>query len=305
MPPRKSSRTKVEQPLPLVDCHIALSGTFPGTSQAAIQDQIVSCGASVSKSITDDTTHLVTSERDYYKPSTKVKAAQEHNLHIVTIEWIENCFSTMSRALETSYLFTSQPADVPSLSNGSQKRNASPDSSVDEKAKSRLKKQKTANGIKAEANDSETEVNDSKTKANGSKTKAKGSKTKANDSKIDDSKIDDSKTDVKNGKIADGQIVKSSAVKIPLDEHCHLYNYEVYIDDNGVIYDASLNQANATANNNKFYRLQVRPIPQDIFQILLTYRRFFKVLSMEITGPGADGAGLENGARAQLLATGL
>lgn len=32
----------------------------------------------------------------------------------------------------------------------------------------------------------------------------------------------------------------------------------MYIDDDSVIYDASLNQTNAGKNNNKFYRVQVR-----------------------------------------------
>jgi hypothetical protein len=43
-----------------------------------------------------------------------------------------------------------------------------------------------------------------------------------------------------------------------MDETCHLIQYSVYIDNAGVIYDASLNQTNASNNNNKFYRLQVR-----------------------------------------------
>lgn len=34
-------------------------------------------------------------------------------------------------------------------------------------------------------------------------------------------------------------------------------NYNVYIDSDLTIWDASLNQTNASNNNNKFYRLQV------------------------------------------------
>ncbi|OCK89438.1 PARP-domain-containing protein [Cenococcum geophilum 1.58] len=208
--PRKGSKTATPQLL--IGCHIALSGTFTGTTHAAIQGQITSLGGFITKSITDDTTHLVTTQRDYDKSSTKVNAAREHNLHIVSLAWIEHCLSATSKVAEKAYLFTSSPADVPSQSNGPPKRNASPDSSADENARSRLKKQKTVNG---------------------------------------------SKTKVKSDQIADGLIVKSSNVKIPLDEGCPLTTYEVYIDENSVIYDASLNQANATANNNKFYRIQI------------------------------------------------
>ena len=254
--PRKGST----QPLPLIGCHIALSGAFPGTSHAAIQSQITSLGASLAKSIPNDATHLVTTQRNYDKPSTEVKAARKHDLHIVSLGWIEHCLSTTSKVPEKAYLFTSSPADVRSQSNGSRKRNASPDSSANENAKSQFKMQKTVNG---------------------------------------------SKTKVKSGQVADDQISKSSDIKIPLDEGCPLTTYEVYIDDNGVIYDASLNQANASANNNKFYRIQVLATSQDIFRTLLTCRRFFKIPPMEITRPGPDGAELANGARAQILVMGL
>jgi hypothetical protein len=257
--PRKGSRAAT-QPPPLVGCNIALSGAFPGTTHAAILGQITPLGASLAKSITDDATHLVTTQRDYDKPSTKVKAAREHNLHIVSLGWIEHCLSTTSKVPEKTYLFTSSPTDVSSQSSGSRKRNASPDSPSDENVKSQPKKQKTVN---------------------------------------------DSKTKVESGQVADNQIAKSPNVNIPLDEGCPLTTYKVYIDDDGVIYDASLNQTNATANNNKFYRIQVLAISQHIFRTLLTCRRFFKIPPVEITRPGLDGAGLANWARAQILVMGL
>lgn len=56
----------------------------------------------------------------------------------------------------------------------------------------------------------------------------------------------------------EGQIAKSQDVRVPLDEMCPLQSYGVYVDENdGVIWDASLNQTNAGQNNNKFYRLQL------------------------------------------------
>ncbi|KAH6660279.1 poly polymerase catalytic domain-containing protein [Truncatella angustata] len=58
--------------------------------------------------------------------------------------------------------------------------------------------------------------------------------------------------------LEDAQVAKPG-VRIPLDENIagELVQYEVYIDDDGVIYDASLNQTNAGHNNNKFYRVQL------------------------------------------------
>ncbi len=60
-------------------------------------------------------------------------------------------------------------------------------------------------------------------------------------------------------KVGDGQNAKSKKIAIEVDEYCPLGgNYAVYIDsDDGTIWDASLNQTNASENNNKFYKVQV------------------------------------------------
>ncbi|CAN9118367.1 unnamed protein product [Alternaria sp. RS040] len=59
-------------------------------------------------------------------------------------------------------------------------------------------------------------------------------------------------------KVGDGQNAKSKQIAISVDEFCPLANYQVYIDNSdGTIYDASLNQTNSGANNNKFYKAQI------------------------------------------------
>ncbi|RYN44006.1 hypothetical protein AA0112_g166 [Alternaria arborescens] len=59
-------------------------------------------------------------------------------------------------------------------------------------------------------------------------------------------------------KVGDGQNAKSKQIAISVDEFCPLANYQVYIDNSdGTIYDASLNQTNSSANNNKFYIAQI------------------------------------------------
>jgi poly [ADP-ribose] polymerase len=62
-------------------------------------------------------------------------------------------------------------------------------------------------------------------------------------------------------KVGDGSVLKSRDVDIPLDEGCPLQTYRVYIDDEGIVYDASMNKTDASANNNKFYRVQVSCLP--------------------------------------------
>lgn len=239
------AKKKAQPLLPLGGCDIALSGTFSAGSHGAIQAQLAGLGAELSGSINDDTTHLVTIQRDYDKPSVKVKAALEKNLHIVSYEWVMECLATNSRVPEKSYLFTSLLVHVPSQSSGSNgalKREASADISADENVKPQIKKQKSSTGPKT--------VGKADVKV---KTAGKADAKVKTEAKV---KTDNSETEAKSGQITDGQMAKSLDVKIPLDEGCSLI-YDVYIHDDGMIYDASLNQANATANNNKFYRVQV------------------------------------------------
>lgn len=59
-------------------------------------------------------------------------------------------------------------------------------------------------------------------------------------------------------KLTKAQFASSSQVHVPLDEGCYLTAYHVYVDQgDGIIYDASLNQTNASNNNNKFYKLNI------------------------------------------------
>ncbi|KAH8731672.1 poly polymerase catalytic domain-containing protein [Phaeosphaeriaceae sp. PMI808] len=62
---------------------------------------------------------------------------------------------------------------------------------------------------------------------------------------------------VEDAKVGDGQNAKSKTIAVSLDEWCPLANYKVWIDPDGLIWDASLNQTNASHNNNKFYKVQM------------------------------------------------
>jgi len=60
----------------------------------------------------------------------------------------------------------------------------------------------------------------------------------------------------KSSNVGDGQNAKSKTIAITVDEYCPLSSYQVYVDNDGTIWDASLNQTNSSANNNKFYKVQ-------------------------------------------------
>ncbi|XXG98664.1 hypothetical protein Hte_004992 [Hypoxylon texense] len=220
MPPRKkAAASTAPPPPPLAGCNIAISGTIPGRTQAAIERDFINVlGASLAKSVTASTTHLITNETDYKKPSAKVKAAQSHNVAVVSFQWLQDSLDQMKRMTEDDYSFTS-PQAQPSQTGNGRKRRAPP----------------------KPTDDDEDDEMPAQTKRN------KASETQAQEDKG------------KEVKVADGQIAKSRDVRIPVDQGVkeRLPLFEVYIDDDGVIYDASLNQTNAANNNNKFYRIQL------------------------------------------------
>jgi poly [ADP-ribose] polymerase len=229
---------------PLQGCIIALSGSFSGRSQAVLEaDFIHVLGATLTKTVNDDTSHLVTSKTDFAKPSAKVKQAKSYDIHIVSLQWLEDCKDQNKRLSENEYYFDAPDAAATATTtsngqaSGSRKRTTSDDAD-DDKSESQPKKKPKA----AAANGSHVQSQDASqsTSANGTKP--------------------ESKTTVElKREITDGptNVAKSSVVNVPIDETCPLTHYAIYIDDGDVIYDANLNQTNASNNNNKFYRLQV------------------------------------------------
>jgi poly [ADP-ribose] polymerase len=277
MPPKRGSKAAAPAKPALDGCKIVLSGTFPGATHAAIKAKAEALGATVAASVTDDVTHLVATEADFNKPSPKVSKAQSLGIHILSLDWLSLCQQTNSKEPEAGHLLGTpakddddEPAQTdaskPVLSqvNGTgtaasgtttskSRKRATPavDYTSDTEAAPKAKKtrgRKTA-AAKADA-DEDVEMKD----ANGT---------------ADAEPEEEEKDKVKKGKgkeraMGEGQLAKSKDMQIPLDEGCPFSTSKVYIDDAGVIYDASLNQTNASNNNNKFYRIQVsrRPRPQ-------------------------------------------
>jgi poly [ADP-ribose] polymerase len=209
---------------PLQGCIIALSGTFPGHSQSTLETDFINvAGASLTKTINEDTTHLITTKSDFTKPSAKVKQAQSHDVPIVKLAWLEDCLEQSQRLLEDAYLI-----DAPDDDHG------------DDASATKVNGKKRTASVAADDDSQSQPLKKAKaTSTNGSQMQSQA-------------------TDVKK-EAADGHlnVAKSSVVRIPLDETCPLTHHQVYIDSSGVIYDASLNQTNAGKNNNKFYKLQV------------------------------------------------
>jgi poly [ADP-ribose] polymerase 2/3/4 len=77
---------------------------------------------------------------------------------------------------------------------------------------------------------------------------------------VDDIDADDADQDQKKARTS------TSGVNIPVDEHYQsAVGCKVYVDENGVAYDATLNQTDAEKNANKFYRCQLIEKPNGDF----------------------------------------
>lgn len=205
---------------PLSSCYIATSGRFPGTTQPALQQRIVKLGGDIDSKITADTTLLIASQKDFETPSAKVAAAKDKGIPIVSLDWLQHTESSGARADEKQHLLGSPAVQTTSA----------PDSS-------------SAPAV-----------------ANGKKRAASPSTAHAQDhtaSQLKKQKKLDDEAESESTKVGDGANAKSKRVQVSVDEYFPLCSYQVYIDDDGLIWDASLNQTNATANNNKFYKVQV------------------------------------------------
>ena len=225
MAPKRQAKAKdggQSQAPPLTGCTVAVSGTFPGTSQAAIGELIATLGGTFVKSVTQECTHLVATPSELQRQTTKVKTALGYpNVQIVGFSWIQASEDDNTKAPENEHVVGSASAvPVPQTAtngnattstlqkaNGQSKRSASPDALPN----APVKKQKTQTAI------------------DQSPDPAKQPNTAA----------------------------PAKPINVPQDEGVNSPTHRVYVGPDGIIYDASLNQTNSSNNNNKFYRIQV------------------------------------------------
>jgi NAD-dependent DNA ligase len=103
MPPRRAAKPATT-PTPLSSCTIAISGSIPSYTQAAVKSLVEKLGASVASKVNDDTTHLVTTPFDFEKNTTKVKDATKRGIPIVEVSWLEECDSKKTRVKEDAHV---------------------------------------------------------------------------------------------------------------------------------------------------------------------------------------------------------
>lgn len=235
MPPKAKKAAASVPPasgaLALDGCVIAFSGRFAGYRQSALEDKVADLGGEPAKSVTADTTHCITTQADFDKLCTKVWQAKDRGIFIVSLQWLLDSEQANTKQPEAQYLFHDASQNGTTNGNNTVVSSTNPPFTQPPAATNNppLKRQASSTAI------------DSSHGANAKKTK-----------------LDQVARDGKAAVIGKEQIAKSWDVQVPLDEGCSLAGYGVHVDEDSVIWDASLNQTNAGLNNNKFYRIQVR-----------------------------------------------
>lgn len=121
---------------------IALSGVFPGRrSHSNIEEELINAlGATLAKTVNRNATHLVTTEADFDKPSSKVAEARNKSVPMVKIEWLEDCLAQSQILDDAKYSFgTSSTKGTATTTNGKGKHAASVSDDEDVKPKKKAK----------------------------------------------------------------------------------------------------------------------------------------------------------------------
>lgn len=160
-------------------------------------------GADTSKSVAGEVTHLVTSQADYDKPSMKVTQANARDVFIVTLEWMLQSEQDGVKPQESEYALTGRSFSAsPTLDppNNTSKKRRAPDTT-------------SFDPNNSQASDS-------------SAPEPKKTKLLASDSKAP--------------AMGKSQVAKDWSIQVPVDEGCTLAGYGVHVDDDSIIWDASL-----------------------------------------------------------------
>lgn len=254
---------------PFKGCAIALSGNMVsvGHNMTSMRKLIRDLGGMTPSSITKSTTHIICTSNEIGR---RQSDSVGMSIPAIKPEWIVDCEEKKRRLPEADYLWdfsctvagqqvTSADVLARAIANGliisPANDNASTATSKAPKAGKRARKDSQDAEVKDQDED------DAKPKAKKLRTASKAAKGKVAVKKEPSpapAAAAPAAEDAEDGDLAEGQFAKKKDMVIPIDEFCPLQGYQVYVDnDSGMIYDASLNQSNASHNNNKFYRDQV------------------------------------------------
>lgn len=216
---------KVKSNLALHGCRISFAANtvsasnLRGQSLATVKGLINDHGGEYVSQV-DICTHLVADQAQYSKGLKKIEQAKLFdNIRIVSFDWLHEALNSDTAVAEDSYILTSSSVRDATVV-GDVVSNGTVDT-INQKLGS-------AENIQSKKR---SHVNRS-----GASPEPEAKKLKAD--------------------TAATNVVRNVQKPIPLDEGL-CSPYQVFVRDDSTVFDATLNQSNAGANNNKFYRIQL------------------------------------------------
>lgn len=192
---------------------------FASKTVTQLKTAIANCGGSYATKL-DQCTHLVASPAQFEKKLKAIKEGLERpDLTIVDYDWLAESLKSPSPVTVDNYLLD-QSSATPPATNGTNHANS--------------------NGVADVDSDTDTQQKPNLKRKRG---KDKAAPTNKSSTSVPTQKLPTRAKPV---------------LKIPVDEHVpNGHTFTVYVDDDGLAWDATLNQSNSNANNNKFYKLQI------------------------------------------------
>ncbi|OAA72364.1 poly polymerase 2 ADP-ribosyltransferase 2 [Cordyceps fumosorosea ARSEF 2679] len=249
----------------VVSGHVNVSDHVPYSVEYLLGD----LGAVQENRVLNAVTHVISSREDYLKNATKVRNGTDKGLPIVRGAWVVECDRTQTLVDVDKHTWPNVIEQEKKLQDARQEFLAAEAAG---KTNGTVKKRPIAvanpDDTAANGDDEpdEEQVAEPKTKKPRAARGKKQAAIQDEDEEMKDAEDDSAKQlqeeDTKGAGTEQAQIAKQGLV-IPVDNFCPLPGVQVYIDpDSGVIYDASLNQTNASNNNNKFYIIQLLHDPK-------------------------------------------
>lgn len=197
---------------------------FASKTVTQLKVEIANCGGSYASKL-DQCTHLIASPAQFEKKLKLVKEAlQQPDVTIVTYEWLAESLKSSSPITVDPYLLD-QSSATPAVANGINNTSGSGGADVDSESDIQ------ASTVKSKPNLKRKRGKNTVPAANGSSTPVSTQKLPAKAKPV---------------------------LKIPVDEVAATGGFfTVFVDDDGLAWDATLSQSNASDNNNKFYKLQI------------------------------------------------
>eukprot|EP01100_Stratorugosa_tubuloviscum_P000946 TRINITY_DN120_c0_g2_i1.p1 TRINITY_DN120_c0_g2~~TRINITY_DN120_c0_g2_i1.p1 ORF type:complete len:768 (-),score=314.89 TRINITY_DN120_c0_g2_i1:36-2339(-) len=263
----KSKNNNSSSSSPFKDIVFVLSGTM-SQPRKKIESLIKQNGGQISSSVTNKTTHLLTTASDFALNQAKVQAAKSKGIPIVVEEFLHES-AKQNKLLDTTNFDLSRSSSSSSSKPSSSSSKSSKSSSKSSSSKSKSSKRNISSDSGSDSNSgSGSDSDDNKHRSKRSRTsnnKNTNQKSiKANRKKkqsSDESQSDSDSKDKKSKSITTAtDFTKTKVVRKGrgiVDPKCPNHTqYSVY-DDGNSVYDAMLNQTEIGKNHNKFYKIQI------------------------------------------------